>query len=94
MDKLIEKIKETLKIWKEYGYRHFIGDGFCDSHKNYNIEDYDLNKESYDEDSDDEDYDEDYDEDDQTTVSERSVDFDSIFGSSSDEVESFENELK
>ena len=90
LDKLIKKIKETLKIWKEYGYRHFIGDGSCDSHKNYNIEDYDLNKESYDEDSDDEDYD----EDDQTTVSERSVDFDSIFGVSSDEEESFKNELK
>ena len=93
-DKLMKKVEKTLDIWKEYGYRHFIGDGTCDSHKNYNIEDYDLNKESYDEDSDDEDYEDVDSDDDQTTITERSVDYDSIFGVSSDEEESFDNELK
>lgn len=86
---VISKIKETLEKWKEYGYRHFIGDGTCDSHKNYNIEDYDLNKESYDEDSDDEDYEDEDSDDDQSIINERSVDYDSIFGVSSDEEESF-----
>lgn len=79
--RLIKKIKETLKIWKEYGYRHFIGDGSCESHKNYNIEDYDLTREeSDDEYSDDETND--------------SVDYDSIFGASSDEYNSNSIELK
>lgn len=82
LDKLLKKIKDTLNIWKEYGYRHFIGDGSCESHKNYNIDDYDLNKENYDdEESDDEDY-EDYEDDDE-----------SILSSSSSE-NSFQNELK
>ena len=81
LDRLIKKIKETLKIWKEYGYRHFIGDGSCESHKNYNIEDYDLTREeSDDEYSDDETND--------------SVDYDSIFGASSDEYNSNSIELK
>tara|TARA_E500000178_G_scaffold354105_1_gene421984 strand:- start:191 stop:1156 length:966 start_codon:yes stop_codon:yes gene_type:complete len=72
-DKLIKKIKNTLKIWKEYGYRHFIGDGSCNSHKNYDIEDYDLSRE---------DSDNQYE---QSTISKKSVDYDSIFGESSDE---------
>jgi hypothetical protein len=38
---LIKKIKNTLTIWQNYGYRCFIGDGTCDSHLKYNIEDYD-----------------------------------------------------
>ena len=77
LHRLIKKIKETLKIWKEYGYRHFIGDGSCESHKNYNIENYDLTRE----DSDDE-----Y-SDDETNDS---VDYDSIFGASSEEFNSIE----
>jgi len=70
LEPLLKKIKETLKIWKEYGYRHFIGDGSCDSHKNYIIDDYDLTRE----DSDDEDYS------DSDTVS-----LSSIFGASSED---------
>ena len=76
-DKLMKKVEKTLDIWKEYGYRHFIGDGSCESHNNYNIEDYDLSKEESD--------DEDYSDEDQSAISERSVDYDSIFGLSSEE---------
>ena len=46
------------------------------------------------EDSDDEDYEDEDSDDDQTTITERSVDYGSIFGVSSDEEESFDNELK
>ena len=73
----MKKVEKTLDIWKEYGYRHFIGDGSCESHNNYNIEDYDLSKEESD--------DEDYSDEDQSAISERSVDYDSIFGLSSEE---------
>jgi hypothetical protein len=37
---LIHRIKDTLKLWEDYGYWHFIGKG--NKKVKYNINNYDL----------------------------------------------------